>query len=292
MKLFKEKIDEKGAEAFFYLQEPIMEIDPERKSPVMIIVPGGAYMWVSEREGEPIAAEYYARGFSCVVLKYATEGRKFFKENTYPEKIPVSVFPNPLVALGLTIAKVRSKAHEWNLDPQRIVVAGFSAGGNLAGQISVFWNEMWLSELTDCQSEMLRPDATILAYPMLDCLKGSERARVNEWVNRAMLGNEITETRLREVSPIYHVGNHVPPTFIWHTMEDTFVPVTNSLEYAIKLQENRVPYEMHIYQKGEHGIALGDKRTDSMPDHSQVNSQGATWVELSVGWMKEIGILD
>lgn len=291
MKYFVKKLGINGGEAVFYIQEPSAEIQSDRKSPVMVIVPGGAYMWTSEREGEPIAAEYFAKGFSCAVVKYATEGRAFFKENTHPGQIPNSVFPNPLTELAQTIAILRENCKEWSIDEKKIVVMGFSAGGNLAGQLSVYWKEDWLAQRTGYTSESMRPNAVILAYPMLDCVRHSGKAAINRWVNRAMLGNEVTQKALEDVSPVFHVNPDVPPTFIWHTMEDTFVPVENSLEYARRLRQHRVPFEMHIYQKGEHGFALGDARTDSMPDHSQVNEQGATWVSLSVGWMKQIGLL-
>lgn len=248
-------------------------------------------MWVSDREGEPIAAEYFAKGISCVVLKYATEGRPFFKENLYPEKEPVSIFPNPLKELATVVALLRKKAEEWSVDSDRIGIIGFSAGGNLVGQLSVFWKKEWLEKETGYSAEMMKPNIAVLAYPMLDCVKASGRSAINAWVNRAMLGNEVTEERLKTVSPVYQVNKDVPRTFIWHTTEDTFVPVENSLKYVTELQKYQVPYELHIYQKGEHGFALGDERTDSMPDHSQVNEQGATWLNLSLGWMKQIGFM-
>ena len=290
MKHFAEKIGGNGGEAVFYLHEPSDEIASNKKYPVMVIVPGGAYMWVSDREGEPIAAEYFAKGISCVVLKYATEGRPFFKENLYPGKEPVSVFPNSLKELAMTVAMLRENAQNWAIDPDKIAVAGFSAGGNLAGQLSVYWKKEWLEKETGYSSEMMKPNIAILAYPMLDCVKASGRTAINAWVNRAMLGEDVTEERLKKVSPLYQVNSDVPPTFIWHT-EDTFVPVENSLAYVMELQKNQIPYEVHIYQKGEHGFALGDERTDSMPDHSQVNEQGATWVKLSLGWMRQIGFM-
>lgn len=221
MKHFTEKIGENGAEAVFYLHEPSDEMAPDKKYPAMVIIPGGAYMWVSDRIG----------------------------------------------------------------------IIGFSAGGNLAGQLSVFWKKEWLEKETGYSAEMMKPNIAVLAYPMLNCVKASERSAINTWVNRAMLGNEVTEERLKTVSPVYQVNKDVPQTFIWHTTEDTFVPVENSLKYVTELQKYHVPYELHIYQKGEHGFVLGDERTDSMPDHSQVNEQGATWLNLSLGWMKQIGFM-
>lgn len=292
MKLFTKKIGENGAEAIFYLQEPSPEIQEGKKFPVVVNVPGGAFLWTSVREGDQMAMEYLGRGFSSVVVNYATEGRPFYKENTDPEKLPNSIFPNSLVEVAKTVAMLRENADEWAIDSNAIVVAGYSAGGTVTGQLSVYWNEPWLAEKVGYPSEMLRPNAAILAYPMLDCVRASDRSQINAWMNRAVCGNEVTQDKLTALSPLFHVNKDVPQTFLWHTMEDSFVPVSNTLEYVMKLQENNVPCEVHIYQKGEHGFALGDKRTDAMPDHSQVNEQGATWVDLSIGWMKQIGIAD
>ena len=135
MKYFKKNIGENGAEATFYLQEPNKEIDIKRKSPVMIVVPGGAYMWTSWREEEPIALEFLGKGFSCIVAQYATEGLGFYDGKHDYSKEPVSAFPNPLVDLAKIVAYVRENAEEWNLDSNSINLIGFSAGGNLTAEI-------------------------------------------------------------------------------------------------------------------------------------------------------------
>ena len=109
MKYFKKRIGNNGATATFYLQEPNKEIDINRKSPVMVVVPGGAYMWTSWREEEPIALDFLGKGFSCIVAEYATEGLDFYDGKHDYSKDPVSAFPKPVVDLAKIIALAHSR---------------------------------------------------------------------------------------------------------------------------------------------------------------------------------------
>ncbi|MBA1392535.1 alpha/beta hydrolase, partial [Lactobacillus sp. XV13L] len=164
MKYFKKSIGDNGAKATFYLQEPNEEIDINRKSPVMVIVPGGAYMWTSWREEEPIALEFLGKGFSCVVAEYATEGLSFYDNKHYNSKEPISTFPNPITDLAKIIAYIRKYSGKWSLDADSINVIGFSAGGNLAAQLGVYWNTDWLEELINKPRKEYQPNSICLAY--------------------------------------------------------------------------------------------------------------------------------
>lgn len=300
MKYFKKNIGENGAEATFYLQEPNKEIDINRKSPVMVVVPGGAYMWTSWREEEPIALEFLGKGFSCIVAQYATEDLSFYDGKHDYSKEPVSVFPNPLVDLAKIIAYVRENAEEWNLDTNSINVIGFSAGGNLTAQLGVYWNTDWLEKLVEKPRKEYQPNSICLAYGAPHMAKSPEKDRYKQtkklsgpnMVDYATLGNDQSKERIRLVNMTEAVSTDVPPAFIWHTMEDPYVPVASALNFASQLEEKMVPFELHIYQKGKHGLALADLRTDSKKDRSQSNEQAATWKRLYLGWLKENGLIN
>lgn len=287
MKYFKEKIGDNGARATFYLQEPNREIDIERKSPVMIVVPGGAYMWTSWREEEPVALEFLGKGFSCVVAEYATEGLDFYDGKHDYSKEPISAFPKPITDLAKTIAYVREHAEEWSLDADSINVIGFSAGGNLTSQLGVYWNQDWLEDLVGKKREFYRPNSICLAYGAPKMVMDNEGQIKPDRIDYATLGNDQSQERIKKVNVIDAISSDMPPTFIWHTTEDPFVPVLSALKFAVGLEENKVPYEVHIYQKGKHGLVLGDLRTDSKPDRSQSNKQAASWVGLYLGWLTE-----
>lgn len=301
MKYFKKKFGNNGAEATFYLQEPNKEIDINRKSPVLIIVPGGAYLWTSWREEEPIALEFLGKGFSCVVAQYATEGIDFYDGKHNYSREPVSAFPNPLIDLAKIIAYVRDNAEEWSLDTNSVNVIGFSAGGNLTAQLGVYWKTQWLEKLVKRSSLQYRPNSICLSYgaPHMvlnsqekDYYRQTKRMATSEMISYATLGNDQSMDRIRLVNMINTVTEDVPPTFIWHTMEDPYVPVSSALSFATQLEQNLVPFELHIYQKGKHGLALADLRTDSKRDRSQSNEQAATWKRLYLGWLKENGLVN
>lgn len=295
MKYFKKEIGENGAKATFYLQEPNKEIDINRKFPVLIIVPGGAYMWTSWREEEPIALEFLSKGFSCVVAEYATEGLDFYKENQDYSKEPVSAFPNPLVDLSKIIAYVKEHAEEWSLDSESINVIGFSAGGNLTAQLGVYWNTDWLENLVNKSRKSYQPNSICLAYGAPHMAKEVEKDHYKQTksfgghklIDYATLGTDQSLERIQMVNMIDKVTKDVPPTFIWHTMEDPYVPVASALRFASQLEEEMVPFELHIFQKGKHGLALADLRTDSKKDRSQSNKQASSWKRLYLGWLTE-----
>lgn len=300
MKYFKKRIGNNGATATFYLQEPNKEIDINRKSPVMVVVPGGAYMWTSWREEEPIALDFLGKGFSCIVAEYATEGLDFYDGKHDYSKDPVSAFPKPVVDLAKIIAYIREHSNQWSLDTDSINVIGFSAGGNVTAQLGVYWNTNWLEKLVGKSRKEYKPSSICLSYGASHMAHAEEKDRYKKiknmgsqkMIDYATLGNNQSEDRIRKVNMLDTVTSDVPPTFIWHTMEDPYVPVASALYFASQLEKEMVPFELHIYQKGKHGLALADLRTDSKKDRSQSNEQAATWKKLYLGWLKENNLIN
>lgn len=284
MEYFTKSIGDNGAKATFYLQRPNTEIDSTRKYPVVVVVPGGAYFWTSWREMEPVALEFLGKGYSCVVMEYATEGRDFYTKNFDPTKEVVSAFPKPLVDLAKTLALLRENATSWSLDPNKLNLVGFSAGGNLIGQLGVYWDTAWLEKAVGQERSRYRPNSLCVAYGATlmaaqPLLKGFEQ------IDHATLGLDKSQARIELANILDKINPKTPPTFIWHTTEDAIVPVKTALRLGLNLEENGVSYEMHIYQKGPHGLALADKRTDGSKTGTRSEVQVATWTELYRNWL-------
>lgn len=281
MKYFTKSIGAYKATATFYLHEPSKEIDPNRKYPVMVVVPGGAYFWTSDREAEPVALTFFAEDYHAVVINYSTEGLASYSDDKQLPINPVSAFPNPLIELAQVLAIIRENAELWSVKSNEITVLGFSAGGNLAAQLGVYWHEKWLSELVHQPAETFKPNNLVLAYAPLDFVNiHSDDGKVNYAALGVLNPNE---SELRKISPIYHVTENMPPCFLWHTTEDPLVSVENSLKMSAVLQKNKIPFELHLYQRGVHGAALGDSRTSR--NSTQNNPQAASWVNLLLGWL-------
>lgn len=288
MKYFEKKIGINGAFAKYYLQEPNIEIDPERKYPTIVICPGGAFMWTSFREDEPIALRFLAEGFSVVVVHYATEGLSSFKSSNAEDipQNPVTLFPNSLVELATAVAYLRENKEEWSIDENNVVVAGFSAGGNLAAQLGVYWHENWLEQKVGKDKEMYKPNQLMLAYAVLDftLIPRTEREHSKNMATYAVTGEfNPDEEKLIKISPALNISENVPPTFLWTTVEDALVSVQNSIVFSQKLADKGIPFELHVFNKGKHGLGLGDLRTGIKKD--QTNSQVYKWVDLFLEWL-------
>jgi len=297
MKFFERKIGTNGALAKYYFQEPNHEIDINRKYPTIVVCPGGAFMWTSFREDEPIALRFLAEGFHVVVVHYATEGIAAYNvenANDLPAK-PVSVFPNPITEVAQAIAYLRENATEYAVDPDHITVMGFSAGGTVAAQLGVFWQESWLSEKVQKPNKLFKPNSLMLGYAALDLtlkstrpLPASMRKKTSHKLDNTMLYAALgklkpTRSEVEAVNPLNHVTGAVPPTFMWHTQEDPLVPVLNSIEFAAELERHLVPTELHVFTHGKHGLALGDYRSGVKKD--QTSAAVYTWVDSFLEWV-------
>lgn len=246
---------------YAYLRDPSPEMAPPPR-PAIVICPGGGYYGTSDREAEPIALRFLAMGFQCFVLRYTTVGQ--------------SSFPGSLLELAASVALVRGRAAEWNIDPNRIVVMGFSAGGHLAASLGVFWNREFVTAPLGLKSEDIRPNGMLLGYPVIT---SGEHAHRDSFIN--LLGDRYEEN-LALVSLENQVSADTPPTFLWHTWEDTCVPVENSLLFAGALRRSGVPLEMHILPWGCHGLSLATAETNIAVDSCK------NWPEWAERWIREL----
>lgn len=250
-----------------YCRSNSREVETERRYPAMLILPGGGYSFTSDREAEPIALKYLEAGFNCFVLRYSVAPAKY---------------PSALLQAAAAVDYIRKTADETMTQCDQIAVIGFSAGGHLAGTLSDFWSEPFVAQTLGTASENVRPNAAILAYPVIsggpkahrgsfDCLCGGDDALVS----RLSLENA--------------VNRNTPPTFVWHTATDGCVPVENSLMYCTALQANGIPFALHIFHRGGHGLSTCGYQTAKLVDGTGGSIEPAVseWFPLSVTWLKD-----
>jgi len=235
----------------------------------MIVFPGGGYAFTSRREAECIAIAYYAAGYNAYVCNY-TVGIDKCHRNA------------PLMDAAAAVAFARRHAKEDNNDPNRIAVIGFSAGGHLAGFISTSWQEKWLAEAVGATNDEIKVNATVLGYPVVSAVN---HPHSGSFVN--LLGDGATQEQLLDVSLENRVTKDTPPAFIWTTANDDAVPSVNSLVYAAALAVNNIPYEIHVFPDGRHGISVATWETNPVWDreHNYQNADIARWVQWSVDWL-------
>ncbi|MFS0724250.1 alpha/beta hydrolase [Paenibacillus sp. 1P07SE] len=270
-------------------------IQPGPKRPAVIICPGGAFLGTSDREAEPVANRFNVNGMHAFVLRYTT----YYQERLTsladaPPGNPASAYPQPLLDLAKAMLYVRQHAGELGVDPDRIALCGFSAGGHLAASLGVHWESELLRDTLGCESRWFKPNALILGYALLDYAAMTPKhdqapdpgnARLTELANLAVFGKpDPTPEEYENLSPARYVSPSTPPTFLWHTQADGLVYVENSLRFAGELAKHGVPFDLHIFEQGDHGLALGDETSARGPEH--INAHAARWVDLAFSWLK------
>lgn len=255
--------EEEAADATAYLldwgEEP-------KKRPAVVICPGGGYRHLSEREGEPVAMKFLAMGYHAFILRY---------------RLAPVTFPAALQELALLLAQIRQHSEEWNVEPDKIVISGFSAGGHLACSLGAFWNQEFVYGPLGLTAEEIRPDGMILSYPVITSGPHKHAGSFEK-----LLGDEAGNEEKRQlVSLEFQVGPHTPRTFLWHTATDETVPVENSLLLADALIKNHVNLELHIFPEGSHGLSLATEDT-STGLKERVVPQCQPWIDLARAWLK------
>ena len=233
---------------------------PAASSPraCVVICPGGGYrILASSHEGYDIAAKFNEIGVSALVLYYRLPEDSAQVEKKYA----------PLQDAQSAIALVRKNAAKWNVDPGKVGIMGFSAGGHLAATASTHFNKDYTGLLSGAN---LRPDFSILLYPVI-----SMRAFGHGGSKQSLLGKNPTEEELALFSNEEQVTAQTPKAFLVHASDDNAVPLKNSLLYAERLTENKVPVDLHVYAKGGHGFGLNNKTTS-----------GDLWFDRLITWMK------
>jgi acetyl esterase/lipase len=235
----------------------------KRNGTAVVVCPGGGYGALAiDHEGQQVGEFLRSHGITAFVLKYRL-GPKYRH-------------PVPLNDVSRALRYVRAHAGKWKIAPHRVGVMGFSAGGHLASTVSTHFDAGDPSAADPIDRQSSRPDFSILCYPVISL----EAPFTHKGSIRNLLGDTPDAGLLKSLSNETQVTEKTPPTFIFHTEEDTAVPVQNALAYYSALAEKKVPAELHIYQYGAHGVglAIGDPVL-------------TTWKERLIGWMQTSGLL-
>lgn len=258
---FGRKREGNGGVLTCYIAEPITELAPKRH-PAMVIFPGGGYRFISQREAEPVALRFLNEGFNAFVLRYSVD----------------TEFPVPLIEGAMAVSYVRSNADMLNISADNICVAGFSAGGHLAGMTGTLFGYAEEQGVSQC-----RPDAVALCYPVI-----SSDDRIQHKGSFDVLCGEDDELR-RKLSLEKAVRKDSSPAFIWHTCEDNAVPVSNSILMAQAYAENKVPFELHIFEKGGHGLSIASRQTEDFESGKWNQPDASVWTDLLTSWLLQRG---
>ena len=234
-----------------------------RKRPAMLVIAGGGYGMVSQREKEPLALLYLSKGYHAFALEYSCK--------------PVG-HPYQLLEGSMAMVYIREHAEEYNIIPDKIGAIGFSAGGHLCGMLATYNDEPEVVELLGERAKGIVPDAVILSYAVITCGINAHQGTFENLSHgdQSIKDRFSLENRVTEKSA---------PAFIWATVNDGVVPMENSMYMASSYRTAGVPFELHIFAQGQHGLSLSDQET------LFVNEPVQAWIPLHFTWLKERGFV-
>jgi acetyl esterase/lipase len=224
----------------------------------VVVLPGGGYAGRADHEGEPIARWLNGLGIHAFICQYRVTPYKH---------------PRPFQDASRAIRWVRSHASALQVKPDRVGILGFSAGGHLASTVGTHFDAGDPAAKDEVDRVSCRPDAMVLCYPVITFGPyGHHGSMVN------LLGEDPPDDLRQSLSNETQVTAETPPTFIWHTADDEGVPVQNSLLLAEALAAHRIPFELHVFQTGRHGLGLATEAPHV-----------AHWTELCGEWLTALG---
>lgn len=222
-----------------------------RSRPAVIVVPGGGYSYHCLRTEDPVVIPLLREGYQVFVLRYSL-GEDIRKSSPEEE-------------LALSVRMLKERHEEFDIDPERIALLGMSAGGHLAGALACHWPVYGIES---------KPDSAVLCYPVISTGKYTHQESAD---NITLKDSSL----IKYYSLENQVTDNTIPCFLWHTAGDDLVDVRNSLLFYYALLEHRIPSELHIYEKGEHGLALGHRETG----HEMKRIQ--SWFPIAASWLNE-----
>lgn len=249
-----------------YCPDNFLELDLNRKRKSILVCPGGGYGFVSDREAEPIALQFLGEDYNAFVLTYSINEKAFY--------------PTPILEAFAAIAYMRKYADKYNVDVNKILIMGFSAGGHLAASASAFWHKEEYAKMLNVTNEDIKINGSILCYPVISC---------NEYGHLGTVQNiSHQEPELVKLLSIEdQVSKYFPKSFIWHTAKDRAVDIHNSLMLCSALSKNDIDYELHIFKNGQHGLSLANEITKPVNYDACVVPQTEIWFSLLKKYIKE-----
>ena len=248
----------------------ITRVESDSPTAGVVILPGGGYHGHAiGHEGYEFAEWFHSLGITSAICTYRLRG-KGNNGKGYGH-------PAPMQDAQRAIQTLRARAKELNIDPSRIGIIGFSAGGHLCSTVSTKFADGDPESDDPIQRVSSRPDFSILCYPVI----AFDKPYTHKGSQRNLLGSNPDPDLVASLSNETQVTNDTPPTFIFHTQADKVVPVENALYYYLACKQNGVPAEMHIFPEGRHGVGLAK------------NVDGASrWPELCKNWLKGLGVIN
>ena len=260
-----------GAQLIGYLRDRTVEMPAFNTRPAILILPGGGYAWCSKREADPVAMQFLQAGYNVFTLYYTCRS---------DETVPALRW-QPLIDAAGAILHIRRNAEQFGTDPAKIAICGFSAGGHLAASTAILWDAEPVQTALGIHGTEARPDAVVLGYPVITADP--------MWAHLGSI-NALTGTEQRTAEEIAkfscdkQVRADTPPAFLWHTAADSTVPVANSLLYVQALAANKIPFELHVYPFGDHGLATCDDQTLERP--TAVHAYDHAWLDAAKKWLR------
>ncbi len=251
-----------------YLHDEFQEMGLDRLRPAMLICPGGAYAYCSAREAEPFAIYYLNQSFNTFVLEYTCA--------------PNGCYPTQLLEACMAMAYIRENAKEMHVLKDKVGVIGFSAGGHLACSLSALFGEKVVKDYLLDKAELCRPDIAVLCYPVI---VNGDLTHKDSLENVSGGDQKLADF----LSLDKRIHKNSPPAFIWTTQNDGLVPSENSLLLALAYKNAGVPFELHVFPDGRHGLALCNDETCGDVDPVLDNVPVSKWLKLCDTFLKTNG---
>ena len=253
-----------------YLESYAVVNPLDKPKDVILVIPGGGYHFVAkDREGESIALAFAARGINAFVLVYS------IGED--------AVYPRQLLDAAAAMKYIKSNSEKYNINPQRVFGIGFSAGGHLLGELTVHHGVA--EKLMGLEKDALKLCGSVFSYPVITAMASTHQGSFINLLKKPF--DDLTDEEKEFHSIERHINSETPPAFIWHTSEDTTVPIDGSLRLALAYVNANIPVELHLYPHGPHGLSLATENT-AVGRAEYVVPEAQDWIDKAVYWISKI----
>ena len=247
-----------------YVPSCYKEFNKDRKRKCILVLPGGGYEFVSDREKEPIALKLISEDIAVFTLNYS---------------IVDFAYPYPFIEVFASLAYIRENASKYHIDKDKIGVMGFSAGGHLACYTGLYQESEKYARLINKDKSLLKVNALLLAYPVTYTSKNAPYDANLKALRRNM------KDKLEETDIISNLTSSFPKTFIWTTQNDEVVPSLNSINLVKRLTELGVFCEFHMFPNGKHGLSLANEIV-SEKEIASIDPYIKKWIDLAIHFVK------